>query len=71
MPTDTKSGARGRATDALERVALEYGTSDNLATLARAGDGWQIEAIAQLAEAVAALLLDVTPRRGTVRRRAR
>jgi len=54
MVKNTSPDARTRASAALAQVALEYATPDDLAPLARAGDGWQSEAIAMLAEAVAA-----------------
>ena len=64
-----RSDARTRATDALELVAEQYGTHHDLEALRAAGDDWQDEALAQLAEATAALLLDVRPRPGSVERR--
>jgi len=51
-------------------VAHQYGVTDDLEALRAAGEDWEPLAIAMLAEAVAALLLDVRPRTGTVARRA-
>ena len=67
--TLTRSDARTRATDALELVAEQYGTHHDLAALRAAGDDWRDLAIAMLAEATAALLLDIRPRPGSVERR--
>jgi len=67
---DAPVAPRQRATEALEAVAHQYGLRDDMAALERAGDDWRDEALAMLAEAVAALLLDVRPRPGTVARRA-
>ncbi len=52
--TIARSDARTRTLEALAAVSATY--------------GWQAEAIAQPAEAVAALLLDVRPRPGSVDR---
>jgi len=50
-----------RVTDALLDIANHYAMTDAGDTLRRAGSNWQAEALAQLAEAVAALLLEVRP----------
>jgi len=51
-------------------VARAYGLHADLEALRAAGDDWEPLAIAMVAEALAALLLDVRPRPGTVARRA-
>jgi len=50
-------------------VAEQYGVSADLAALRAAGDDWRDLAIAMLAEATAALLLDAAVRPGSVERR--
>ncbi len=69
MQTQPLSAPRQRATAALTMVAEQYGVSADLAALRAAGDDWRDLAIAMLAEATAALLLDVPPRPGSVERR--
>ena len=71
MAIETRTAARRRTAEALTAVSGQYGLDDDLEALERAGDDWEPLAIAMLAEAVAALLLDVRPRPGTVERRAR
>jgi len=71
MVVETRSAARTRATDALEHVARHYGTHGDLKALTAAGDDWCDEAIAQLAEAVQALLLDLPARPAKVERERR
>ena len=71
MLTEAATAARQRATEALDSVARQYGTDGDMATLRAAGDDWRDLALAQLAEAVEALLLDIRPRPGTVMRRRR
>ncbi len=71
MPTQALSAPHSRVLDALELVAEQYGTHHDLAALRAAGDDWRDLAIAQLAEAVAALVLAVRPRPGSVERRRR
>jgi len=65
MAAQTLAAPRQRTTEALEAVAHQYALRDDMAALERAGDDWQPLAIAMLAEALAALLLDVRPRPGT------
>ena len=65
MIAHTLTAPRTRATEALELIAYQYGLSADLEALHRAGDRWEPLAIAMLAEALAALLLDVRPRPGT------
>ena len=65
MAIETRSAARRRATEALERVARAYGLRDDLEALRAAGDDWEPLAIAMVAEALAAMLLDLPPRPGT------
>jgi len=65
------SAPRQRATEALGMIAAVYGLEGYPAALSRADDGWQAEAVAQLAEAVAARLLDVPPRPGARMRERR
>lgn len=60
------SDPRTRTLEALETVARHYGVTDDLRRLQQA-NVWQPEAVAMLAEVVAALVLEVKP--GTVRRR--
>jgi len=68
MVVETRSDARSRATEALAVVVDAYrGLAGYPGALSRADDGWQAEAVAQLAEAVAARLLDVQPRPGHAR----
>ena len=66
-----QSDARTRVLEALAAIAGTYGLVGYPGALARADDGWEAEAIAQLAEALAALLLDLRPRPGSVERRRR
>jgi len=65
MIIHTLTAPRTRATEALGMIAAVYGTPAYPGALARSDDDWQSEAVAQLAEAVAALLLDLPPRPGT------
>ena len=69
--THTLAAPRQRATEALEVVADQYALSADMEALHRAEDRWEPLAIAMLAEAVAALLLDVRPRPGTMKRERR
>jgi len=69
MPTQALSAPHSRVLDALELVAEQYGVSANLAAVEGAGGDWRDLAIAMLAEAAAALLLDIRPRPGSVERR--
>jgi hypothetical protein len=72
MLIDTPTAPRSRATEALQVVADQYGIRGDIEALRLAGDDWRDEALAQLAEAVAALLLEVRPRTGAaVRKGAR
>jgi len=71
MPTQALSAPHSRVLDALELVAEQYGTHHDLAAVEGAGGDWRDLAIAMLAEAAAALLLDIRPRPGSVARRAR
>ena len=68
--TNAPVAPRQRTVEALALVSAQYGLRDDMAALERAGDDWEPLAVAMLAEAVAALLLDVRPRPGTVARRA-
>ena len=49
----------------MEMIADQYGTPDALEALKTAGDDWHAEALAQVCEAVSAILLDLRPRRGS------
>ena len=69
--TLTRSDARTRATEVLGMIAAVYGTPAYPGALSRADDDWRDEALAQLAEAVAGLLLDIRPRPGSVARERR
>jgi len=69
--TLARSDARTRATEALEMIAHQYGTPDALEALKAAGDAWHAEALAQVCEAVSAILLDLRPRTGSRMRRLR
>jgi hypothetical protein len=69
MLTDTPTAPRSRVLDALETVAHHYGTGADLEALRTAGDAWRDEAVAQLAEAVAALLIEIRPRTGAAMRK--
>jgi len=71
MASPTLSAPRQRATEALDLIAHHHALSADLDALHRAGDRWEPLAIAQLAEAVAGLLLDVRPRPGTMKRERR
>ena len=70
MAVQTPSAPRQRTREALEVVADQYALRDDLEALGRAGDDWRDVALAMACEALAALLLDVRPRPGTVARRA-
>jgi hypothetical protein len=61
---ETPTAARSRATEALQVVAHQYGLRGDIEALRLAGDDWRDEALAQLAEAVAALLIEIRPRIG-------
>jgi hypothetical protein len=61
---ETPTAPRSRVQDALEVVANHYGTRPDLEALRASGDDWRDEALAQLAEAVAALLIEIRPRIG-------
>ncbi len=52
-------------------VAEQYGVSADLAALRAAGDDWRDEALAQVAEAVQALLLDLPARPANIERQRR
>ena len=67
--TLTRPDARARATEALGMIAAVYGTPAYPGALARADDDWRDEALAQLAEALAALLLDLPPQTSVRQRR--
>jgi len=67
----TRETLEQRTTEALAVIADQYAVSDDLAALRRAEGDWEPLAIAMLAEAVAALLLDVRPRPGTMKRERR
>ncbi len=67
--TEAPSAPRTRATEALEFVSRQYGTERDLLALRAAGDDWRDEAIAQLAEGLATLLLDLPARPANVERR--
>ena len=67
----TLSAPRLRATEALEMIADQYGTPDALEALKAAGDDWHAEALAQVCEAVSAILLDLRPRTGIMKRERR
>jgi hypothetical protein len=69
MVSEARTAPRRRATEALESVAHQYDLRADMAALERAGDDWWDEAIAQLAEGLAALLLDVPSRPGSVERK--
>jgi len=71
MATQALSAPRQRAAEALEMIAHQYDLRADMAALERAGDDWQALAVAMLAEAVAALLLDVRPRPGSRMRERR
>jgi len=57
----TRSDARSRTLEALAAVSAVYGLPSYTGALSRSDGEWQAEAIAHLAEVVAALLLDVRP----------
>ncbi len=64
VATTALTAPRQRAAEALALLADQYGTPDALAALKAAGDDWRDEAIAQVCEAVSAILLDLRPRTG-------
>jgi hypothetical protein len=66
---DTPAAPRSRALDALQVVARQYGLRDDVEALRLAGDDWRDEAIAMLAEGLAALLIEVRPRTGAAVRK--
>jgi hypothetical protein len=59
---------RRRALEALESLGREYGVADHVRAVERAED-WQAEAVAMLAEAVAALLIEIRPKTGAAARK--
>jgi len=61
---DTLTAPRQRTVEALELVAAQYGLPADLEALRAAGDDWQDVALVMLAEALAALLLDLPARPG-------
>jgi hypothetical protein len=66
-PAGRDEGARRRVLEALELIGAEFGTKHPRL----AGQGWEAEALAELAEAIAGLLLESRAggRRGRVARR--
>ena len=63
---DARTAPRRRAIEALALVSAQYGLPADMSALERAGDDWRDQAIAMLAEAVAALLLADQRARGLV-----
>jgi hypothetical protein len=61
---------RQRCVEALETLGREFGVSQDVRAVERAED-WQSPAIVMLAEAVAALLIEVRPRTGAAVRKGR
>ncbi len=61
MVVDTLTAPHSRVLDALTIIGAHYGVSEQVETVRRAEDGWQDEALAALAEATAALLIEVKP----------
>jgi hypothetical protein len=54
---------RQRCVEALETLGREFGVSEDVRAVEHADD-WRDEALAQLAEAVAALLIEIKPKTG-------
>jgi hypothetical protein len=59
---------RQRCVEALETLGREFGVSEDVRAVERAED-WRDEAIAMLAEGLAALLIEVRPRTGAAMRK--
>ena len=69
--TNAPVAPRQRTVEALASVARAYGLHADLEALRAAGDDWEPLAIAMVAEALAAMLLDLPPRPGTRMRERR
>jgi hypothetical protein len=66
---DAPTAPRRRAAEALQVVAHQYGLRGDIEALRLAGDDWQAEALAQLAEGLAALLIEVRPKTAAAMRK--
>jgi hypothetical protein len=71
MHAETPTAPRSRAAETLQVVADQYGTRGDLEALRLAGDDWCDEALAQIVEGLAALLIEVRPRTGAAVRVSR
>jgi hypothetical protein len=65
---ETLTAPRQRALDALDVLASEFGLPGQREAVEQAGDGWRDEVLAAVAEAVAALLIEIRPRTGAAMR---